>query len=175
MHLNISSWCIFACTYYVFFLIFSSFLKPTFPTTMISVLFCSLCMLLLRSSKCMSRLKTSTLLDCFNNAARPFIMFILTINSLRCLASLKRVWRMLRWVVQMDIYHSSCHLLICHCQNLLVFHSRWYRVLKKWHLLKTVRKTFFRGLLQWSFAVRERDWAKLPSMTRASGESQRAG
>ena len=93
------------------------------PTTMISVLFCSLCMLLLRSSKCTSRLKMNTLLVCFNNAARPFIMYILTINSLRCLASLKRVWRMLRWVVQMDVYHSLCHLLIYHWQNLLVFHS----------------------------------------------------
>lgn len=126
MHLSISYWCIFACIYYAFlFKFLFSFLKPTFPTTMISVLFCSLCMLLLRSSKCMSRLKTNTLLVCFNNAARPFIMCILTINSLRCLASLKRVWRMLRWVAKMDIYHSLCHLLICHWQNLLAFYSKW--------------------------------------------------
>ena len=126
---------------------------------MISVLFCSLCMLLLRSSKCTSRLKMNTLLVCFNNAARPFIMYILTINSLRCLASLKRVWRMLRWVVQMDVYHSLCHLLIYHWQNLLVFHSK--QCVRKMTLVRDSRKTFFRGLLQWSFAVRERDWAEL--------------
>lgn len=132
MHLSISYWCVFTCIYYAFlFKFLFSFLKPTFPTTMISVLFCSLSMLLLRSSKCMSKLKTSTLLVCFSNAARLFIMYILTINSLRCLASLKKDWRMLRWVAKMGVYHNFCHLLVCHWQNLLAFYSKWCYVKQK--------------------------------------------
>lgn len=90
--------CLLFASIYCLFKFLFSFLKPTFPTTTTSVLFCSLYMLLSRSLKCMSKLRMNTLLVYFSNAVRPSTMYILTINSLRCLVSLKRGWRMLRWV-----------------------------------------------------------------------------
>lgn len=79
-----------------FICFFNSCQKPTSPTTMISAHFYSHCAPPSRSSRCMNKLKMSTLSACCNSAAALRTMCMLTTNFQRCCPSLKKGCKVLR-------------------------------------------------------------------------------